>query len=332
MSSLVSAIGRLFIVGFPGARPPEEFLEFVEKAHPGGVVFFAENCATPSLLQENIKRIKSHYGERSPFMAVDQEGGRVCRLKGAPAEFRAPSEYGRTGSLERFVEDYTRSAVYMQSLGINLNFAPVADILLNENSTCLKDRCFGSDPGKVAMFVKAAVRVARDNGLLSCLKHFPGLGAARNDPHERTAVADYDAYGWQNREMIPFKDGVAGGVDMIMTTHLSLPRIDNTIVTGSAKVISEMMRLDLAFDGAVITDDLTMKGAAVLGDIQQRTVAAFKAGHDLLLFGQDYKAARSAYEYFVDAFLRGDILEKDITAALDRVSGIQCKLTRSAVR
>ena len=332
MSSLVNAIGRLFIVGYPGAEPPDEFLEFVNTAKLGGVIFFADNCPSPSQLQDSIRTIKSCYGERSPFMAIDQEGGRVTRLKGAPAEFRAAAEYGKDDSIEAFIEDYTRSAVFLESLGINLNLAPVADIGINPNNSCLKDRCFGSEAGKVAVFVKAAVKVARRSGLLSCLKHFPGLGAATNDPHQLTAVADYTAYEWKKRESIPFREGVVAGVDMIMTTHLSLPRIDRTIVTSSQRIISELLRGELGFDGPVITDDLTMKGAATLGSIGRRTVAAFNAGHDILLFGQDYRTARRAYEYFVDAFLRQDILEEKITAALDRVSGTQCKLNGSVLR
>ena len=132
--------------------------------------------------------------------------------------------------------------------------------------------------------------------------------------------------------MIPFADGLAAGADLIMTTHLSLPNINETIVTGARGVISEMVRLMLSFDGPVITDDLTMQGAAALGNIGERTVAAFTAGHDLLLFGRDYEAAMRAYDYFVDAFGRGEVTEEQITAALNRVTGTKYKLTRSVMK
>jgi beta-N-acetylhexosaminidase len=252
----------------------------------------------------------------------------VCRIKGIPAEFKAPSRYARDNALEHFMEDYKRAAVYLESLGVNLNLAPVADIFLNELNPCLEHRCFGTDAGSVSVFVQASVKIAGACGLLACLKHFPGLGAAKHDPHVRTATAEYDMYQWQSREMIPFADGVASGADLIMTTHLHLPKIDDVIVTGSGKIISEMIRIMLSFDGPVITDDLTMEGASVLGDIGERTVAAFKAGHDLLLFGQDFEAAMTAYDYFVDAFARGEIPKEQISASLNRVSGIKYKLTR----
>lgn len=328
MSNVVNKIGQLFIVGFPGADIPKPFLHFLSEEKLGGVILFADNCPSQTATRENIEQIKAHCKLSPPFVAIDQEGGRVSRLKGAPAEIKSAWEYGREQRIEGFIEEYRRSAVYMESMGINVNLAPVADIYTNPNNTCLKDRCYGEDAGTVAMFVKASVQVARSSGILSCLKHFPGLGDARNDPHQKTSEADYDIYEWRNREMIPFADGVAAGADLIMTTHLRLPNIDDVITTGSKKIINEMIRQILAFDGPVITDDLTMDGAAELGDIGERTVAAFAAGHDLLLFGQDYEAAMRAYDHFVDAHLRGDITSEQILGALNRVTGIKYKLFR----
>jgi len=220
----------------------------------------------------------------------------------------------------------------MESIGINLNLAPVADIFLNEGNTCLTNRCYGDTAGKVAVFVEAAVTTSKKNRLLCCLKHFPGLGAAVDDPHFQTPTAEYDEILWHQRERIPFAAGLEKGADMIMTTHVRVPAIDEQIVTGSKKIISTMLRQSLAFDGPVITDDLTMKGAAVLGDIGERTVAAFKAGHDLLLFGQDLEASMQAYDYFVNAYERGEIDEQRIEASLSRIAGIKFKLESTVVR
>lgn len=328
MDNVVKKIGQLFIAGFPGAEIPQPFLNFLTEEQLGGVILFSDNCPSQTATRENIEHIKACCKLSPPFVAIDQEGGRVSRLKGAPAEIRSASEYGQKKGIESFIEDYRRSAVYMESMGINVNLAPVADIFTDPDNSCLEDRCFASDAGTVAMFVKASVNVARSSGILSCLKHFPGLGSAQNDPHQKTAEAEYDIYEWRNHEMIPFADGVAAGADLIMTTHLSLPNIDDVITTGSKKIINEMIRHVLAFDGPVITDDLTMEGAAELGDIGERAVAAFTAGHDLLLFGQDYEAAMMAYDHFVDAHLRGDISSEQILGALNRVAGIKYKLFR----
>ena len=332
MKDLVKQIGQLFLIGYPGETPSPVFLDFLSEVQLGGVILFASNCPTYEIAAENIQRIKLHSRGNLPLIAIDQEGGRVCRLKGAPAEYRSATLYGNTDDLEHFVEDYSRSALFMESIGINLNLAPVADIFLNENNACLKERCYGNSADKVAKFVEAAVVTSKKNRLLCCLKHFPGLGAAVVDPHIQTPNADYDEILWHQRERVPFVAGLEKGADMIMTTHLKIPRIDDKIVTGSEKIIRTMLRQTLAFDGPVISDDLTMQGAAELGNIGERTVAAFNVGHDLLLFGQNLEESMQAYDFFANACEHGEIDEDRIETSLNRISGVKFKLESSVVR
>ena len=328
MSERATHTGQLFITGFQGETPGDEFLEFLRMEQPGGVILFEENCRSYGMTRDTITKINRQYRSSTPFIAVDQEGGRVCRLRGAPVEFDSASVYGEKQDIERYREDYSRAAVYMDSLGINFNFTPVADLALEEDSICLKDRCFGSTPEEVLPFVTATIEISRKNKLLSCVKHFPGLGAARNDPHEQTAEVDYDYILWSQREALPFEAAIQAGVDLLMTTHVRTPATENVIATGSPNLVSEWIRGHLKFEGPVITDDLTMKGADALGDIGQRTVAAFNAGHDLLLFGRDFDAMRTAYEYFIAAVERGDVSMKRINQALQRVTSVKCKLAR----
>jgi len=331
MDEILKQIGQLFVVGFPGEEPPESFLDFVAEDRVGGVILFEENCRTDLAARENIGRIKARC-QTPPLIAIDQEGGRVCRLKGAPAEFKAATVYGARRDVEHFREDYTRAALLLESIGVNLNLAPVVDLRLNEKNTCLAERCFSADPEVVAMFARVSVAVSHGQGLLSCLKHFPGLGAAQIDPHQRTATADYDPLIWQQRERIPFAAGIDAGADMVMTTHLALPRIDPVPATGSRKVVTQLLRENLEFDGVVATDDLTMKGAESLGDIGERTVAAFKAGHDLLLFGRDYESAIQAYDRLARAVSEREIDRSAVRISLDRIAGLKFRLGRSVVR
>lgn len=332
MNEILEKIGQLFVMGFKGERPPKHFLNFIDEEQIGGFILFEENCRTHLMARENIVLLKARCRTSRPFVAVDQEGGRVSRLRGAPAEFRAASDYARENAVERFSEDYSRSMVLLDSLGFNLNLAPVADVGIDRNNRCLAGRTFGEEPDQVARFVRAAIQVTNHQGLLSCLKHFPGLGAASIDPHKATATADYDEIIWRQREKIPFAAGIEEGADIVMTTHLKLPEIDDNLVLTSAKIISELLRRELRFDGPVITDDLTMQGAAEAGTVGERTVKAFKAGHDLLLFGQDHDEAIRAYDYFVDAVQREEIPPDSLRSSLDRVAGLKYKLEQSMVR
>ncbi len=326
-------VGQLFIVGYAGATPPRPFLKFLEEEQIGGVILFEENCTDRGQLIESMAAIRNCYpGGPSPFMAIDQEGGRVCRLRGAPYEYRSAAEYAELDDLDLFEEEYSRAAVALESLGFNVNFAPVADALLNPLNTCLKGRCYGSLPERAADFVARSVEISRRCGLLSCLKHFPGLGAAGTDPHKKTASVDYDEVMWEQREALPFRAGVAAGTDMVMTTHMALPHIDSKIATVSAKIVSDMLRRHLPFGGLIVTDDLTMGGADTIGEIGPRTVAAFNAGHDLLLFGRDHSTSMRAYDYFRDAMERGEIGKDRIRQSLGRLSGAKFKLDASVLK
>ena len=331
MKDVIDNIGQFFILGFPGEKIPKAVSHFIREERIGGIILFADNCATHRQTKKLITEIKGLYESTNPFIAVDQEGGRVSRVKGAPAEIASAHEYGTTIGLHRFIENYQRSMLYLESLGFSINLAPVCDLFINANNDCLKDRCFGKTVEEVIPFITSAVNISRECGLLSCLKHFPGLGSSSIDPHKKTAVAYYDRMEWQQREKEIFATGAAAGADLLMTTHLLLPKIDKTIVTGSKNIVEQMAREAVGFNGSLITDDLTMEGASALGDIGERAKTAFKAGHDLLLFGQKYEQAMEAYEAFRQACLHGEISKEQVNSALERISGLKFKLSRTLI-
>jgi len=333
VSNYLHNLGQLFIIGFRGAEPPDAFLDFLGEEKIGGVLLLEEACASHEAARQNIERINRAYRDSArPFIAIDQEGGRVCRLKGAPAEYRAATEYKKELGLDRFAEDYNRSALYMEKLGINLNFAPVADLYLEKESSVLADRCFGEEPEGAIPFIRKSIEISRSCGILSCLKHFPGLGAAPFDPHEKTAIAPVDEVVWRQREQLTFEAGIGHGADMIMTTHMRVNAFGGDIVTANRALISGWLRHMLAFDGPVVTDCLLMEGAAPLGHVGERAVEAFRAGHDILLFGNDHEKAIGAYDYFVSAVKEGEIEEAQIESSMERVSGLKFKLDSSVVR
>jgi len=327
---MIDKIGQLFIIGFEGAKPSPEFLDFVESENIGGVILFEKNCTPHTLAEENIRKVISTVSE-VPFIAVDQEGGRVCRFRGAPAEYASAEEYGRHNNLELFREQFSRAVFYIRSLGINLILAPVADLNINRNNICLAGRTFGSSPARVNPFIESAIQLSHKAGLLSCLKHFPGLGAADEDPHRQVACSSSNLQTFLNREALTFKAGIDAGADMVMTTHMLLPNIDKRLTTESEIILQLLLRNKLNFDGIAITDDLLMKGADELGNYGERALKAFNAGHDILLFGQNLLAAKEAVSYIKDAHRNGKIDEDRLKLSLNRISGIKSKLAVSAL-
>ncbi len=315
-------IGQLFITGFKGEEPSEEFLRFYQEEKIGGVILFEDNCTPHSAAEKSIRLLHSA-SDKIPFIAVDQEGGRVCRFKGAPAEYGAASDYGKDNKLELFEEQFNRAAYYLASIGINLFLGPVADIGLNEQNKCLEGRTFGNSPAQVIPFVERAVKIVHKAGMLACLKHFPGLGAASFDPHEKLSEADFDYQTFNNREGIAFKSGIDVGADMIMTTHLLLPKIDDKPATLSDKIVRNILRGTLGFDGIVITDDLLMGGAGNPENIGETALESFNAGHDIMLIGQDWKTCRNAVQYFKNAYDDGRLSKDKLRRSLGRISGIK---------
>jgi beta-N-acetylhexosaminidase len=327
---MMNQIGQLFMTGFDGRMPPDDFLDFFSRENIGGLLLFEDNCNPHSQAEEIIQDIVGR-ASTIPFFAVDQEGGRVCRFKGAPAEFASAEEFGRTKNVTDYEEAITRAAYYLQSLGVNLILGPVADLNLNDRNICLETRTFGRSPAKVMAFIEAGVRACHRAGLLTCVKHFPGLGAAAVDPHQAVATANYNMQSFLNRESLTFKAGIDAGTDMIMTTHLIVPDFDWKPATESEQIVDILLREKLDYDGIVITDDLLMKGTSALGSYGERALRAFKAGHDILLFGKNYLAAKEALDYFKKAYKDGLISDERLEITLDRINGLKSKITTSAM-
>jgi len=327
---MIDRIGQLFITGYEGETPSEDYLAFLERQNPGGIILFEENCNPHSRAESSLQKISARTNV-PPFIAVDQEGGRVCRFRGVPAEYGAPSDYAEHDKIDLYAEHFSRSAYYLRSLGINLLLGPVADLNLNRDNQCLQGRTFGSQSSRVIPFIERTIKIAHKAGLLTCTKHFPGLGAAKLDPHEELVSADYTYQTFLNRESFTFQAAVRSGSDMIMTTHLLLPSLDNYPATISQVVVEKLLRETLAFDGIVITDDLLMKGADRFGNHGERAFKAFHAGHDILLFGRNYRAADEAIQYFKQAYRKGLLDSDRLRSSLNRISGIKSKLTASVV-
>ena len=227
------------------------------------------------------------------------------------------AEIGATGDAQNAYEAGVTIGSYLKGLGFNLDFAPVADVLINADNTTIGDRSFGTDAGVVAQMVPSLVTGIEEEGVSSCLKHFPGLGDTTEDTHNGMVITERTLEDFQTVEFPVFKAGIDAGADFVMVSHVSAPALtgDNTPASLSGTVIG-ILRNDLGFDGIVITDALNMTAITDYYTAEEAAVKAIQGGADMLLMPEDFKAA---YTGLLQAVQEGTISEERINESLRRI-------------
>lgn len=288
----------------------------------GGLIYFAKNIQSAEQLSEMINN-SVLYSRYPLFVAVDEEGGRVSRVAqaGLAENVGTPAEIGATGNTDNAYNAGAAIANYLTPLGFNLDFAPVADIN-NVEGSIIGDRSFGSDTETVAEMVAAMVKGMEENGISSCLKHFPGIGSSTDDTHEGLASTGRTAEDFRNNEFKVYEAGIEAGVDFIMITHMSAPGLtgDQTSATFSKTIVTDILRNELGFEGVIITDALNMKAISDYNGADDAAILALRAGCDMLLMPEDYGVA---YNAVLQAVKDGTISEERINDSLRRIYRIK---------
>ena len=269
-------------------------------AHPrvGGVILFARNYAEPAQLAALVAAI---HAVRSPplLVAVDHEGGRVQRFREGFSALPAARRIGREYDLdERRGVELARSmgwlmAAELLACGVDLSFAPCVDV--DYGVSFITDRAFHSRPRVVSQLALAYAQGMREAGMAATAKHFPGHGAVTADSHatlpvDRRELADLDG------DLMPYRRLIANGLPAVMVGHLLFPAVDAEPASFSRRWVTEVLRGELGFQGAVFTDDLSMGGAAGYGEIVTRAERALGAGCDMLVVCNDRTAAASVID------------------------------------
>ena len=290
-------VGKLFIVGYKGEEPSEEFLSFVKEWGIGGVIVFARNLSDPLLLPARLKKIETAAGCKI-FTAIDQEGGPVLRILSHGSTFPSAMALSAVDSEELTEKTYEAIGKEMSALGLNWNLAPVLDIN-HPNNPGIGIRSFGDTPERVARFGIAAVKGLRKGGVLACAKHFPGKGAAQKDSHLTLPVIPFSAEHLRAVELFPFKKAIENNVNAIMTSHIFFPafeKTENLPVTLSKSVLTDLLRKELGFKGLIITDDLEMGAITESFGVAQAALKSFMAGADQLLICHHLDKQKEAAE------------------------------------
>lgn len=276
----------MLIIGISGKTLTDADRERLAAPQVSGVILFSRNFESREQVTALIDGIRAERAE--PFLVcVDQEGGRVQRFREGftplPPLLRIGELYARdpVAAVRRAEEHAWLMASEMRAIGVDLSFAPVAD--LARGNRAIGTRAFDADPQVVSELVQAYLRGMRLGGMAATLKHFPGHGSVAEDTHFDAAVDPRTLDELRASDLVPFADGIAGGAEAVMMAHVTYPAVDSVAAGYSRIWIEDVLRGELGFRGLVVGDDIGMAAAESIGGIGARIEAHLAAGCDLLL-------------------------------------------------
>ena len=295
MDSLDIKIGQMILIGVPGTSADPTVLKEIREGKAGSIIFFEKNIAAKNSY-EQLKRMAWTYQSAAPiplFVSIDQEGGRVNRLKekyGFPKSLSA-SAMGQSLDSVRYYGLST--AATLAGLGINVNFAPVVDLASNPDNPVIAkvERSFSSNADTVALYAGEFIKTHRQTGVITSLKHFPGHGSSEDDTH--LGMADVTRT-WSEEELIPYRKIIDGGyVNAIMTAHIVNKRLDRKGLPGtlSSSIIDSLLRNQLHFNGVVFSDDMQMHAITKHYGLEEAIKLAVNAGVDILTFSNNIQGS-----------------------------------------
>ena len=302
--------------------------EALQEYAVGGIVMFSKNIQDRDQICAMLANLQA-YSKYPLFLGVDEEGGSLVARVANSGTISVPTfpnmmEIGNTGNPEEAYEVGRTIGTYLKDLGFNLDFAPIADVLVNPENQVIGERAFGSDAELVAKMVKRVVEGLQEQEVSAVLKHFPGHGGTEADSHEGTAILNRTLEELRSEEFLPFQSGIEAGADMIMVGHISVPEVtgDDTPATLSETVITDLLRNELGFDGIIITDSMSMGAIVDHYGPGEAAVQVIRAGGDMILMPQDFVEARQAV---LDAVYQQEITEERINESLRRIYRIKLR-------
>ncbi len=320
-------IGQLFIIHYNKPEITEEFKHILETVKPGGFTLFNENIKTYEQTTKLIKDINST-AKIPMFISIDQEGGRVQRLKSMPGmniiNIPSMSKIGESNDENQAYNTGITIANDLKKFSINMNFAPVIDIYLNPKNTVIGDRSFGNNAETVSKMGLSLANALKNNNIIPVYKHFPGHGNTEKDSHVEIPIITKTKEELYQDELIPFKNAISNNADIIMVGHLALPKITNdyTPASLSKQVVTDLLKNELGYKNLIITDALNMK--AITNNYSEKQIyeLAINAGVDILLMPNDPILAFNSIKKSLE---EGTINETTITKSVEKIIALKLK-------
>jgi len=276
--------GQLLFCGFEGTTLPDDLAALIRAGRIGGVILFVRNIEGPAQLRSLTRALHEQAPGDSPLLiAIDQEGGRVQRLRAPWTEWPPMRVLGDRDDLSLTGELAAALGRELIDLGIGLDFAPCVDVDTNPDNPIIGDRSFGRTPEAVGRHAARFVRSLQESGVAACAKHFPGHGDTETDSHLVLPRLDHDLARLEQIELPPFRAAIEAGVASIMTAHILFPPLDRERPATLSPDVMSILRSDLGYEGVVFSDDLEMKAVADHFDPATLVEQSLSAGVDSLL-------------------------------------------------
>jgi len=319
MSDLHLQVGQTMIMGFEGTVLSDNVQDLLDTIQPGGVILFARNIESAEQTHRLLGECHD-YSNTPLFTCVDMEGGTVDRLRDAVAPAPSAQEVFLSGNLSLAREHGRLIGKECRTLGFNTDFAPVLDLAFEPSRAVMGTRTVSPSAHDTVNYARAFIRGLRHAKVLSCGKHFPGLGEGDLDSHRQMPTVSKDFKSLWKQDLSPYRE-LRNELDFIMVAHAAYPEItgDQVPASLSPKWIREMLRGVMGYDGLVVSDDLEMGGVLGSVTIEQAAVETLRAGSDMFLVCRSEDKIRSCYEAVVREAERDSAFAQMVATAADRV-------------
>ncbi len=323
MFTIEEKVGQLMMVGFEGTTLPSHIKSWLQTGRIGGVYLFARNVESPQQVKQLVD--DCHAAAKYPILVgIDQEGGIVARLREGFTESPGAMALGASGDTELAEEVAYMMGQELLAMGINWNFAPVADITHNIDNPSVGTRSIGTDKQQVSQFVQAQIRGFQRAGVIATVKHFPGLGNTATDTHDALARISGSVDYLYEQDLIPFRGAIETGVACVMTTHVLFEELDNEHPTTlSPIVLDKLLRTEIGYDGAVCTDCMEMKAITDAYGAAESAILTILAGVDMVMFSHTQERQEIAYQAVLSALQSGRISEERIDQSVARIQKLK---------
>ncbi|MBY3620649.1 beta-N-acetylhexosaminidase [Acinetobacter sp. CUI P1] len=330
--SLEEKIGQMLLVGIDGTVLDDQAKRMIAEDKVGGIILYKNNIQDLKGMVSLVNSMKeSNNGNPAPlFISIDQEGGKVSRM---PKEYISFPSNGTVGTrndadaAEMMGKLLAREVI---SAGFNMNFAPVLDINSNPDNPVIGDRSFGNSAELVSTLGIAEMKGIESEDVIPVVKHFPGHGDTSVDSHLELPIVNKTAEELAKLEWLPFQAAIKEGTDAVMVAHILFPKLDpDKPASLSSKIIGELLRGEMKYQGIVITDDLTMGAIMKNYDLATAAVDTINAGSDILLIAHGYDNEKRVIESLLDHVKKGKIQETRIDESVYRILALKAKYNLS---